>query len=223
MSVIKPFCRLGRMLALFAGGLALSLLLSACATPQIHSSTQVREIHLTSKDLRRGGIALLTPSSATGQEEDKQPLALAFTSELKKARPDLRIMPLSETLSAVNSEGMASDYRRMFEDYRLTGLFDRDMLQKMARVTGMRYLVQLKLVGFQQNSKDRWGILGLRVFETKITVMRLFLQIWDSRDGSVVWEGSEEMTLSHDSTAEDAVTFKNAVEQSAGKLISHLP
>ncbi len=218
MSVIRPFFRLGPTLALFA-----ALLLSACATPQVYSSTQVREIHLTARDLKQGGIAFLTPSSATGQEEDKQPLALAFTAVLEKKRFGLRIMPLSETLSAVNKAGLANDYRRMFEDYRLTGLFDRDMLQKLAHVTGMRYLAQLKLVGFQQDSKDRWGILGLRVVETKITVMRLFLQIWDSRDGAVVWEGSEEMTLSHDSTAEDAVTFKSAVEQSAGKLISHLP
>ena len=218
MSVNRPFLRLGPMLALFA-----ALLLSACATPQVYSSTQVREIHLTSQELKRGGIAFLTPSSATGQEEDKQPLALAFTAVLEKERPGLRILPLSETLSAVNNAGLANDYRRMFEDYRLTGLFDRDMLQKLSHVTGMRYLAQLKLVGFQQDSKDRWGILGLRVVETKITVMRLFLQIWDSRNGAVVWEGSEEMTLSHDSTAEDAVTFKSAVEQSARKLISHLP
>jgi len=221
MPLIRPSRRLRRML--LAAGLALPLLLSACATPQVHSSTQVREIHLTSGDLKRGGIAFVTPSSATGQEEDKQPLALAFTAVLKQTRPDLRIMSLSETLSAVNGAGLADAYRRMFEDYRLTGLFDRNMLQKLAHITGMRYLAQLKLVGFQQNSKDRWGILGLRVVETKITVLRLFLQIWDSHDGAVVWEGSEEMTFSHDSTAEDAVTFKSAVEQSATRLISRLP
>ncbi len=45
--------------------------------------------------------------------------------------------------------------------------------------------------------------------------MRLCLQIRDSQDGSVVWAGAEEMSYSHESLAEDTITFKGAVEQSA--------
>lgn len=198
-------------------------LLSACASPQIHATTQVREIGLKSQDLKADGIAFITPSSATGQEEDKQALALTFVEVLSKNRPDLRIVPLPETLSAINGAGLASEYRRMFEDYRQTGIFDRDVLRKVARVTGVRYLAQLKLGGFRQDSKDRWGALGLRILETKSTTLRLFLQIWDSHDGSVAWEGAEEMTFSHDSMDEDTITFKGAVEQSARDLVLRLP
>lgn len=215
-------------LGLLAVGLA--LLLNACANQQLQTktqqnipTTQVLTIDLQSEDLRKGGIAFITPSSITGQEEDKQALALAFTEVLLKMRPDLRVVPLPQTLSAVNRQGLTREYRQMFEDYRLTGIFDREILQKVANVTKTRYLVQLKLGAFRQESKSRFGMLGLRVLETKTSTIRLFLQIWDSQDGSVAWEGAQESTVSHESLAEEYVSMKSIVQESARDLVTHLP
>lgn len=132
-------------------------------------------------------------------------------------------MPLPATLSAVNREGLASEYRQMYEDYRLTGVFNRDTLQKVSRVTGVRYLAQLKLGAFRQESKGRWGAIGIRILETKTASLRLYLQIWDGENGSVAWEGAQELTSSQESLQEDAISFKTAVEQSANELIASLP
>jgi hypothetical protein len=218
----------GRMPALLAIGFA--LLLVGCTgqkirteTQQNSPTTQVQAINLRTEDLRTAGMAFITPSSVTGQEEDKQALALAFTGMLRYVRPDLRIVPLPETLSAINRTGLTVEYRRMFEDYRLTGIFDRETLQKVAKVTGMRYLAQLKLGAFRQESKARFGMAGIRLLETKTSTIRLFLQIWDSNDGSVAWEGSQESTVSHESLAEDYVSMKSIVEESARDLVARLP
>jgi len=204
-------------------GLMVMLLLSGCATNQLHPTTQVLAINLEPQVLKATGIAFITPTSVTGQEEDKQALALAFTETLKLARPNLLIVPLPATLSAINRAGLAGEYRQMFEDYRLTGVFNRDTLQKVSRVTGVRYLAQLKLSAFRQESKNRWGTLGIRMLETKSTYLRLYLQIWDGENGSVAWEGAQELTSSQESLQEDAVSFKTVVEQSANELIASLP
>ncbi len=218
----------GRALALPA--ICLALLVSGCSSQNIRTETQqstptteVITINLRSQDLRAGGIAFITPSSVTGQEEDKQLLALAFTGVLRNVRPDLRIVPLPKTLSEVNRMGLTSDYRQMFEDYRLAGIFDPETLRKVAGATGMRYLAQLKLGAFRQEAKSRFGILGLRILETKTSTLRVFLQIWDSNDGSVAWEGSQESTVSHESLAEEYVSMKTIVEDSARDLVAHLP
>ncbi len=227
---MKTMCGLfnnapGRVSGLLLSGLA--MLLSACASPQLAQqiipTTQVQAINLQPEALRAGGIAFITPSSVTGQEEDKQALALAFTEVLLKARPDLHVVPLPQTLSAVNRMGLTRDYRQMFEDYRLAGIFDREALQKVAQATGTRYLAQLKLGAFRQESKNRFGILGLRVLDTKTSTVRLFLQIWDSTDGSVGWEGAQESTVSHESLAEEYVSMKNIVQEAARDLVAHLP
>ena len=207
------------------------LLLAGCANqkpraeaPQHNSPTsQVLATNLHTNDLQTAGIAFMTPSSVTGQEEDKQALALAFTGMLRSVRPDLRIVTLAETLSAINRTGLTGEYRQMFEDYRLTGIFERETLRKVADVTGVRYLAQLKLGAFRQESKSRFGMLGFRVLETKTSTIRLFLQIWDSTDGSVAWEGSQESTVSHESMAEEYVSLRNIVEESARDLVVRLP
>ena len=210
--------------------IGLAMLLSACANQQLQSkteqnipTTQVLVVDLRLEDLRAGGIAFITPSSITGQEEDKQALALAFTEVLLKMRPDLGVIALPQTLSAINSRGLTREYRQMFEDYRLTGIFDRETLQKVAKVTKSRYLAQLKLGAFRQESKSRFGMLGLRMLETKTSTIRLFLQIWDSQDGSVAWEGAQESTVSHESMAEEYVSMKSIVQESARDLVAHLP
>ena len=215
-----------RPLAIVAG----PLLLTACAnegiqrhTQQNSPTTQVLPLTLKPDDLRKSGMAFITPSSTTGQEEDKQATALAFTEVLRSARPDLRVMSLPETLSAVNRSAITLEYKRMFEDYRTTGIFEREVLQKVAKVTGMRYLAQLKLSGFRQEAKGRWGFLGIRMLETKTSTIRLFFQIWDSEDGSVAWEGSQESSSSHESLAEEYVSLKSVVEDSARDLIARLP
>jgi hypothetical protein len=208
-------------LALFSSGCANNYIKSN--TEQVRSSTQVPAARLTAKDLQASGIAFITPSSITGQEEDREALALAFTEKLRILRPDLRCVTLPETLSAINRAGLGTEYKRMFEDSRLTGIFDREILRKVARVTGVRYLAQLKLAGFRQESKSRWGILGLRMLETKTAAIRLFLQIWDSQDGAVIWEGSQELSLAYESLEEEAVTLQRAAGASAGEFVARLP
>ncbi len=212
------------MLAISMIGLLVVVVLSGCAaTNQVHATTQTLAINLEPHILKTAGIAFITPSSATGQEEDKQALALSFTEALKLARPHLRIVPLPETLGAINRAGLSSEYRQMFEDYRLTGIFSRDTLKKVSHLTGARYLAQLKLGGFRQEAKNRWGPFGIRMLETKTTSLRLYLQIWDGESGSVAWEGAQELTSSHESLKEDAISFKTAVEQSAVELLARLP
>lgn len=203
--------------------IGLSIFICGCANQQTQATTQVGENLLTRNDLQESGIAFITSSSVTGQEEDKPAMAMAFTQVMKNSRPDLRIVPQAATLSAINRAGLANEYRRMLEEHRVTGIFGRETLRKVADVTGVRYVAQLKLSGFRQESKDRWGTLGFRIIETHITVLRLFLQIWDSKDGSIVWEGAHELTSAHDTASEGTVTFKSSMEDAAQNLVMRLP
>lgn len=203
--------------------LAIALLLTACSTQQLQSTTQVRTAHLSTGVLEKSGIAFIIPSSVTGQEEDRETLALGFVEAMQEARPDLHIASLATVLSAINKSGLAGDYRRMLEDYRLTGILNRETLQRIAQASGTRFVAQLKLAGFRQNSSGRWGFFGVRLIETRSANLRLFLQIWDSTDGSIAWEGAQELTLAYESAQENNVSFRNAVEESARRLVARLP
>jgi len=189
----------------------------------VYSNPEHENGRLQVQDLRDGGVAFLTPSMATGHEEDRQMLAQAFATALRAARPDIRVVPLSGTVSEVNRAGIGNLYRTMYTDYRDTALFDAAVMRQVAKVTGTRYLSQLKLASIEQGARGRLSLFGLSLLQTRYVNMRVFWQIWDSRDGSVVWEGINEVTLAMDTGLEKPLTFSAAAEIAAQDLIKRLP
>jgi hypothetical protein len=165
----------------------------------------------------------MTPSTVTGQEQEKEAVALTFTDVLRKERLGLKVIPLAETLGAVNKAGLADTYRRMYEDYRDTGLFPAEALRRVGAATGTRYLAQLKLQNFNESSKNRFGFLGFRLVDTQYADLRLFFQIWDARDGSIAWEAMQELRITRESTTEEPLMLRRLVERSAQELIAKLP
>jgi len=197
--------------------------LFACANPQIYSTLQHQAISLQADSLQTYGIAFITPSTVTGQEEDKQALALTFARVLAEKRPDVRIITLPETLSVVARDDLTKEYKIMFDDFKNTGIFNHDILKKVGQATGVRYLAQLKLANFDQGTIGRWSFLGIRMSQTKYADIRLFFQIWDSADGTIAWEGVEELNYSRDTTSEKAVSFQTVIDTAAQDLIAQLP
>ena len=203
--------------------LFLFLFLTACTNTAIFSNASDHNYNLNVQSLQRDGIAFLTPSTVTGQEEDKQALAFIFTDTMKVLRPDIRQIALPQTLNAVNSSNMTDDYLQMYVQYSQTGIFKFETLQKIGEVTNTRYVIQIKLAGFEQGSRGRWGLLGFRLLETKHAKIRLFVQIWDTATGTIAWEAVHEMNYATDTYSEENITFRTIVEASAQELVKRLP
>jgi hypothetical protein len=207
----------------FSAIVVLILLWACSSAPVFFPTLQAQVISLSKGDLEGAGLAFITPSTVTGQEQEKQAVALTFAEVLKGERPALRVITLAETLGAVNKAGLADDYRHMYEHYGDTGLFPDDVLRRVGKAAGARYLAQLKLQGFSQGAKNRFGFLGLRLIETQYADVRLFFQIWDSRDGTIAWEGMQELRIALDTTSEQPVMLRMLLERSARDLIAKLP
>lgn len=207
------------------GALVLGAGLGAgCSSPLVYYPTVKEQvISLGKGDLEAAGIAFMTPSTVTGQEQEKEAVALTFTDVLKKERPQLKVLPLAETLGAVNKAGLAETYKRMYEEYRDTGLFSAQALQRVGAATGTRYLGQLKLQGFSEGTKGRFSFFGWRLVETQYADLRLFFQVWDCRDGSIAWEAMHELRMARENTTEEPLMLRKVLERSARELIVKLP
>jgi hypothetical protein len=59
--------------------------------------------------------------------------------------------------------------------------------------------------------------------ETKFAHLRLFLQIWDSQDGTIAWEGMQEMRISQETITEAPVMLRTVLEHTAQDLVTRLP
>ena len=199
------------------------LALAGCSSVQVLPSSSTRTINLASSQLETHGIAFITPSATTGREEEKQAVAHVFSEAIKREREKVRVVALPETLSAVNKANLGDAYKRMYDEQRDTGLFQRSMLQRVGELTRSRYIAQIQLQEFSEGSKERFGIFGFRIVETRYARTRLFLTIWDSTDGSIAWEGMEELTYAHERINEEPITIQKAVDHAAKHLIDKLP
>ena len=200
----------------------LVILLCSCA-PQIASEISHNQSTLTGDDLREGGIAFVTPSTVTGQEEEKQAVAFIFASTLIEQRPDLLIIPLPTTLSMINRAELADAYKEMYKEYRDTGIFTKDTLEKIAEASGTRYVAQLKLAGFTQKSTNRFGVFGLRMIQTQSATVRIFFQLWDASDGAISWESVAELSWAEEKILEDPVTLQTIMVRAAEDIAENLP
>ncbi|MGE5856321.1 MAG: hypothetical protein ACM34C_07110, partial [Syntrophaceae bacterium] len=48
-------------------------------------------------------------------------------------------------------------------------------------------------------------------------------QIWDSSNGSVAWEGMDELEHAEDTAMERTVTLKKVIDKAANDLVDRLP
>jgi hypothetical protein len=197
---------------------------AGCTTEgQFYSDSHHRPLGLDYGLLKAGGIGFLTPATPTGLEADKQGLALGFAESLKSARPGVRVVPLPDILSAVNRSNLTDDYKRIYRDYLETGILEQSILQRIGDAGNVRYLAQLSLGQFVQESRGRFSVIGMRLIETKRAALRVFLQIWDSQTGEITWEASEELNLARDTSRERPVTFAAMVTMAAENLYAALP
>jgi len=214
--------RMGRSATLAA----LIVLVAACSTLQENGTLTIaarRADSLNADDLTKFGIAFVTPLTVTGQEQDRASLALIFSQVLQQMRPGVHVVPLTETLSDINRAGLADDYKRFMANYHGGELLDKNSLKQISQATGVRYVAELKMASFLQESEDRFGILGLHVVDTKKSSIRLSLQIWNSEDGSIAWEGAHELYRARETVRAKPIPFREIVEASARKLVAEIP
>ena len=192
-------------------------------TTQFRSSIE-HNVHILKKDkLKEYGMSFITPTTITGMEQDKQYLALTFSHELKKLRPELTIGDLSTALGLINQTDLAEDYKKMYDDYAATGIFNKKILKKIGVITKNRYLCQLILGHFESKAQGRLGLLGLSITDTESANLRLFVQVWDSQAGIIVWEAAQELNFAYDTMDEKPVTFEQMIKFAANDVAKVLP
>jgi hypothetical protein len=205
-------------------GLAICAGLFACAaTDQVRFDMQHNDFTLGPNDLEAGGVGFLTPAAATTREADRQALAQSFARQLQAMRPEVKVVTLSEIVSAVNARDLDQQYKAMYRDYLETSILEGSTLKQVGETGGVRYLAQLSLASFAQGNRGRFSFLGVRIFDTKLGNLRVFIQIWDSETAAVAWEGGAELNYAYDTGAEDPVTFLEITRLAAERLFSELP
>jgi hypothetical protein len=119
----------------------------------------------------------------------------ALATALEDTRPPIRATSFQLTGNLLNEQGLAGDYADLVAGFARSGILERKQLGRIGAALGTRYVLLPGLAEFNQNVIDRFEAMGLKVVRNRISTVRLWLELWDTKTGQNLWESSGEVTI----------------------------
>lgn len=180
-----------------------AVLLGGCAGHVYEWQAQTRSLPLSSpmspQVLHQEPIAVLETMTSLPERGMRQGFSSALDRALSESVPQpVTVMPSRHVVSQLNAAGLAADYEELVVAYERSGVLDRARLQRIGAACRVNYVFQPVYSTFSQETVNRFSLFGWRLLQTRITVLRLGLELWDVRTGSLVWASSGEVTIAGD-------------------------
>lgn len=203
------------------------LILAACAGGPFKQWGE--EASLTSKspsflpaELDREQVAVLNAVVGFGLEGYSLQVSRSLSVVVAENQRPSKSISTQEALSAINREGLGRDYAQMVSEYIRSGILERDGLRQIGRALNVRYVFQPSMAYFNQQMSSRFSLLGLRLFQTRVSQLRLSAQLWDTRTGEIVWESSGEATLANEDVREFRIPFEEIARRLWRRMLQDL-
>ena len=104
----------------------------------------------------------------------------ALIVALAEASPPIQGIPTRETLNSLNEQGLAAEYADLISGFTRSGILERERLQKIGSALGSRYVLLPGLAESKEVMVDRIGFYGWNFIQSRVTTLRLWLQLWDT-------------------------------------------
>jgi hypothetical protein len=181
----------------------------------INTTSTARPPSFDVGELSRESVAtpgLVAPAALQGLSTA---LSHALVAALAGTSPPIRAIPVREIANALNDQGLTTAYAELLEGFARTGVLDRERLQRIGSALGFRYLLLPGLAQLDHVILDRFEIAGIKVIRTRVTVLRVWLQLWDTRTGHILWDSAGEVATASEMLRHDRVV---PIDETAEKL-----
>jgi hypothetical protein len=178
---------------------AFSLIFVAACSPlymwDTHITATPRAESVVVSELNRESVATLGPITPAGLQGFSPFLSRALLAAMSEASPPIRGIPTHETVNMINSKGLSAEYGELIAGFVRSGILERERLQRLGSTLSARYVLLPGLADFSQILVDRFEIAGLKVVRNRVITLRLWLQLWDTQTGQIVWESTGEANV----------------------------
>jgi hypothetical protein len=181
-----------------AGGAMLAFwlaLLAGCAPLHLwdtHTASTPKPKSFNVAALTREPVATFVPVTPAGLQGFNAALSHALIVALAETSPPIRGIPTRETLNRLNEQSLAADYAELIAGFVRGGILERERLQRIGSALGSRYVLLPGLAELKEVMVDRIGFYGWNFIQSRVTTLRLWLQLWDTQSGQILWESAGE-------------------------------
>src|ERR1051325_8742438 len=113
----------------------------------------------------------------------------------RRSRKSRRGIAAHETVNMLNEKGQAAQYGALIAGFGRAGILEREPLQRIGSALSSRYVLLPGLAEFNQVIIDRLSIYGWNLIQSRVTTLRLWLQLWETQTGKILWESAGEVTV----------------------------
>lgn len=160
-----------------------------------HTTSTPRSQFFDVAELAREPVATLGFVTPAGLQGFNPPLSHALSAALSEASPPIRGIAAHETFNMLNQQGLAGEYGALIAGFGRAGILEREPLQRIGSALSSRYVLLPGLAEFNQVIIDRLSLSGWNFIQSRVTTLRLWLQLWDTQTGKILWESAGEVTV----------------------------
>jgi hypothetical protein len=198
--------------------LALSAALSAgCSAPfhmsDAHVTSTPRSPSLDIAVLVCEPVATLGLVAPSGIQGLSPTVSHALITALSEASPPIRGVPMPDTLNRLNDQGLAEEYADLLSGFARSGILERERLRRIGTALRSRYVLQPGLAEFNQTLTDKFELANWKILRTRLSTLRLWLQIWDTQMGHILWESTGEVTVAAPVVSEESTVSLHEIAQ----------
>jgi hypothetical protein len=160
-----------------------------------HTTSTPRPQSSDVAELARERVATLGPITPAGLQGLSPFLSHGLVAAIAEASPSMQGVPSYEIVNVINDQGLAAEYTSLISGFVRSGILEREPLRRIGSAIGSRYLLLSGLADFNQVLVDKFEIAGIKMVRNRVTTLRLWLQLWNSQTGQMVWESTGETTV----------------------------
>ena len=169
--------------------------------------------------LTRERVATLGVVAPAGLRGFGPTMSQALVAALGDVGSSLSARPAHDTLNAVNEQGLAAEYGELLDGFDRSGVLERKRLHALGSALRCRYVLVPGLAAFDEVLADHFEFTGLKIVRSRISTLRLWLELWDTQTGRMLWESAGEARVTSELLIPDRTV---PLDETAQKLWSRM-
>jgi hypothetical protein len=203
---------------------SVAIVWAGCSTPlhlsQEHVTSGPQSPSLDIAVLACAPVATLGVVAPVGIQGLSPTVAHALSTALSQASPPIRAIAMLQALNRLTDQRLAGEYAELLASYSRGGIPDRARLERISAALGSRYVLQPGLAEFDQALVDTFEFAGFKIVRTRVSTLRLWLQLWDAQTGHLLAESTGEMTVATPVlTMDSTVSLDNIAQKLWSRMI----
>lgn len=177
----------------------------------------------TEDAFNKASVAILPAITNSSERIYREVLSGLLYNSIIKLDGGPHVLPPDIVQGIINKSEMLDDYQRLIKDYESAGVLRSDILIKLGRSLGARYIVLPTLLRFQQITFDRATLFGISFLRTRESSVDIQAQLWDTESSEMIWHGAGEGILTTEVVQGKPLSFLEVAQYACDSLASRLP